>query len=77
MNIVYYCKYCRAFMGEIDASRVSVNALGFSILTAEERTDMIQYDGSEDTTYVKTVCEHCETALRSHPELLLSQTPIQ
>ncbi len=77
MEIVYYCKYCKAFMGVIDGSRVPVEALGFSILTAEEQADMIQYDGAQDTTYVRTVCEHCEIALRSHPDLLLSQTPIQ
>lgn len=64
-------------MGEIDGARVTPEALGFSILTAGERADMIQYDAMNETTYVKTVCEHCEAALRRHPELLLSQTPLQ
>lgn len=64
-------------MGEVDAAQVAPEALGFSILTAEERADMIQYDATGETTYVRTVCEHCEAALRQHPELLLSQTPLQ
>ena len=77
MNIVYYCRHCRVYLGQLDSAQGAPEALGFSVLTDEEQADIIQYDAVNDTTYVRTVCEHCETALRRQPELLLSQTPLQ
>ncbi len=77
MDIVYYCKHCRSFLGTIDGTKTSFGSLGFSILTPDEREDIMEFDAVNQTIYVKTVCEFCETALREHPELLLTPTPLQ
>nr|NNM89897.1 DUF2757 family protein [Bacilli bacterium] len=60
MDIVYYCKRCNAYMGSLDAAKASEERLGFSMLTPEERTEFLRYDGSKNTLYVKTLCERCE-----------------
>ncbi len=77
MNIVYYCKHCKTFMGMLDGPQADTATKGFLILTPEERSDMIHYNELDQTTYVKTVCEYCEAALRQNPELMLEQTPLQ
>ncbi|MHB1684567.1 MAG: anti-sigma-F factor Fin [Bacilli bacterium] len=77
MNVVYYCKHCKSLLGTIDSTKTSMESLGFSILTPEERSDIMEFDAVSQTIYVKTVCEYCETALRQHPELLLTPTPLQ
>lgn len=77
MHIVYYCKHCKTFLGTIESSRVSYEALGFASLTAQEMADMIEYQKEDQTVYVRTVCEYCETALRQNPELYLSVSPLQ
>ena len=76
-DIVYYCKHCKSFLGTIDSTKTSAESLGFSVLTAEELADIMEFDAVYQTTYVKTICEYCETALRQHPELLLTPTPLQ
>lgn len=75
--MVYLCKYCNSVLGQIDAHHAMVEQLGFSILTDDEKADMMTVDEALQTTYVKTVCEHCEAALRYNPELILSHTPLQ
>ncbi len=75
--MVYLCKYCNSVLGRLDTRAITVENLGFSILTSEERADMMNVDESMQITYVKTVCEYCETALRNNPELLLTHTPLQ
>lgn len=77
MDIVYYCKHCKSYLGRIESAQASERELGFTDLTLEERQDLLQYDDVDHTLYVKTVCENCEAAFRYHPELLLSDTPLQ
>ncbi len=47
-------------MGSFDAAKASEDRLGFSMLTPEERTEFLRYDGANNTLYVKTLCERCE-----------------
>lgn len=77
MRFVYYCRYCRAFLGSIEGEKASMERLGLLSLTPEERTDMMEYSAVGETVSVKTICEYCEGALRRHPELLLAQSPLQ
>ena len=77
MHIVYYCKYCKTYLGSLNSSQISYEALGFTNLTVQEIADMIEYHTEDQTTYVKTVCEYCETALQQNPALYLTNTPIQ
>ena len=77
MHIVYYCRHCKSFLGSIDSSTVSLEALGLTSLTEQEISDIIEYHDEDQTTYVKTVCEYCETALKQNPALYLTNSPIQ
>jgi len=77
MNIVYYCRHCKSYMGSLSAAQTTPEALGFTTLNPEEYAACIDYVARDDTTYVKTVCEYCESALAQHLDLQLSQTPIQ
>jgi hypothetical protein len=77
VKIVYYCKYCHTYLGEIDAKDVTEARLGFHSLTPEERADIITYDANDHNTYVKTICEFCHQALEYNPELTLVRNPLQ
>ncbi|MCM3635888.1 MULTISPECIES: anti-sigma-F factor Fin [Paenibacillus] len=76
MAVNYICKYCRSHMGTIDNSIVSEHQLGLHSLTADERKDMITYDGNGDLV-VHLVCDYCNEALSSNPELNLVNNPLQ
>jgi hypothetical protein len=76
MYVKYVCRHCRAPQGEIRSEAVSELQLGFHFLTPEERRDIITYDSNGDIT-VKVVCEYCNEALQSHPELTLAPNPLQ
>ncbi|MBX6395074.1 MAG: DUF2757 family protein [Alicyclobacillaceae bacterium] len=77
MRIIYVCRHCRHYLGEVDGKRVSLSALGFHSLTPEERADIITLDPREGWTYVNTVCEFCQQALEANPELSLIHSPLQ
>ena len=77
MRIIYYCRHCHNNLGELDGHAVDEARLGFRSLTPEEAADIITYNSIENSTYVKTVCEHCQEALDSHPELNLLSNPLQ
>ncbi|WP_199623946.1 anti-sigma-F factor Fin family protein [Paenibacillus alkalitolerans] len=76
MSVKYVCRHCRTSLGEIHSDTVSEFQLGFHFLTPEERRDIITYDPNGDVT-VKVVCEYCNEALQSHPELALAPNPLQ
>ncbi len=76
MSVKYVCRHCRMPLGEIADEHVSEFQLGFHFLTPEERRDIITYDSGGNVT-VKVVCEYCNEALQSHPELTLVPNPLQ
>jgi hypothetical protein len=63
-------------MGSIEGSSVTEQQLGFHFLTPEERSDIIAYDSSGNVT-VKVVCDYCNEALSSNPDLMLIGNPLQ
>jgi hypothetical protein len=77
VRIIYYCRHCHNRIGEIDGGRVDDVRLGFRSLTPEEAADIISYNAIENSTYVKTICEHCQEAIEAHPELSLLSNPLQ
>lgn len=77
VRIIYVCRHCHHYLGEVDGSRVSPSALGFHSLTPEERADIMTTDPHEGCIYVNTVCEFCQQALEANPELTLIRTPLQ
>jgi len=76
MAVNYICRHCRTSMGSIQDSAVTEQQLGFHFLTPEERSDIITYDSNGDVT-VKVVCDYCNDALHSNPDLLLISNPLQ
>jgi len=77
MQIVYFCRHCRSYMGELDGDRVDDRRLGFHSLTDEERADIITYNRQINSIYVRTICEFCQEALERNPELTLVDNPLQ
>ncbi|MCU6710853.1 anti-sigma-F factor Fin family protein [Paenibacillus sp. J5C_2022] len=76
MAVNYICKHCRSSIGRIEGANVTEQQLGFQFLTPEERGDIIAYDSSGDVT-VKIVCDYCNEAINSNPDLMLVDSPLQ
>lgn len=76
MAVNYICRHCKSSIGSIEGSSVTEQQLGFHSLTPEERSDIIAYDSSGNVT-VKVVCDYCNEALSSNPDLMLIGNPLQ
>lgn len=76
MAVTYICKYCRSNIGKIEETVISEQRLGFNSLTDDERKDIITYNLNGDIV-VQLVCDYCNEALSSNPELMLINNPLQ
>ena len=76
MAVNYICKHCKLSIGSIEEQAVSEQRLGFHSLTPEERSDIIAYSQNGDVT-VSIVCDYCNEALQSNPDLILISSPLQ
>mgnify|MGYP001217443755 CR=1 FL=1 len=76
MAVNYVCKHCKTPIGSIDRPEVTEQQLGFHFLTPEERGDIISYDSNGDVT-VNIVCEYCNEALHTNPDLHMVGNPLQ
>ncbi|MHA6481555.1 anti-sigma-F factor Fin [Paenibacillus sp. strain BS8-2] len=76
MAVNYICRHCKSSMGSIEGSSITEQQLGFHFLTPEERSDIIAYDSSGNIE-VKVVCDYCNEALSSNPDLMLIGNPLQ
>jgi hypothetical protein len=65
------------YLGRIDRDQADPSRLGLDTLTAEEQADIISYNLNEDVAYVRTICNYCQEAIESHPELALLHNPLQ
>jgi hypothetical protein len=77
MSIIYYCRHCQHQIGALPDTHVHDVRTGLHSLTPEEAADIISYNSIQNSTYVKTVCEHCQEALEANPELNLLSNPLQ
>ncbi|KQL51378.1 hypothetical protein AN964_20605 [Heyndrickxia shackletonii] len=68
MAIHYFCRHCGTNMGILDNLSIHADHLGLNTLTNEERQDMISYE-SNGNIHIKSICEDCQEALTSNPEL--------
>lgn len=76
MFVKYACKYCASAIGEIEHQDLSEQRLGFHFLTPEERKDIIAYN-QDGHILVKVICDYCNEALHTNPELFLLASPLQ
>lgn len=76
MAVNYICRHCKTSIGSIEGTMVTEQQLGFHSLTPEERSDIIAYDSSGNVT-VKVVCDYCNEALSTNPDLMLIGNPLQ
>ncbi len=81
MRIEYWCKYCRHLVGELDepgwALADAQRHLGLLSLSGVEQAQVSAYTANRDVLYVRTVCEYCQHALESYPEVLLEGKLLQ
>ncbi|MBH5320722.1 anti-sigma-F factor Fin family protein [Paenibacillus sp. GSMTC-2017] len=76
MAVNYICRHCKTSMGSLESTSITEQQLGFHFLTPEERNDIIAYDLNGDVT-VKVVCDYCNEALNTNPDLMLVSNPLQ
>lgn len=76
MSITYRCRHCGVYLGTIDASFVETKRLGLSVLTEEERMEMIHYE-KDGTMTILIICEDCQETLMRHPDFHQWNTFIQ
>lgn len=81
MRVQYMCKYCKQFLGELNQpewSRADAErACGINRLNAMEQTEVVDYNGIDESMQVKTVCDYCQNAVELHPELLVEGKLLQ
>jgi hypothetical protein len=77
VRIIYYCRHCNHYLGEVNVSGADDTRLGLRSLTPDEAADIITYNSIDNSIYVKTICEFCQEALEAHPELNLLSNPLQ
>ncbi len=67
MAIHYHCRHCGTNLGVLDRFSVHSEQIGLSILSSQERQEMVSYqpDGS---IYIKAICEDCQEALERNPQ---------
>lgn len=79
MRFEYVCRYCRQKVGEVEAPHwslgVAMERLGLHHLEPDHQWDVIR--PRDNQFEIQTVCDACEQAIASHPELLLEGSIIQ
>lgn len=80
MNVKYVCKHCRQPVGEVSYRNWSTAdaemRLGISALSPAERLESVHYPSSGEMQ-VQTVCESCQQALETNPQLLVEGKLLQ
>lgn len=81
MRVEYWCKHCNHFVGSVDrpgwTERDVELHCGLSQLTPVERSESVAYNREHGVMTVQTVCDFCQQALESHPELLVEGKLLQ
>ncbi len=81
MRIEYVCRHCHHQIGEINRPEWSAQDAqrfaGIDTLTQVEQAQNVAYNPYEQTMYIQAVCDHCQRALESHPELLVEGKLLQ
>lgn len=81
MRIEYWCKHCRHLIGEVNQPNWTMadaeRYCGLHHLTPLERSEWVAYHGDPGVMTVQTICDHCQQAVESHPELLIEGKILQ
>lgn len=81
MRVEYVCKHCRHQVGEVNRPDWSIqdanHFCGIDSLTQVERSQNVAYNQAESMMYVQVVCDHCQRAVETHPELLIEGKLLQ
>ena len=59
MHFIYFCKQCHNCEGEIKLTNWNETMLGFDLLTAAEKEEMLIMDLQKGQGIVKVICEAC------------------
>ncbi|MBX6352665.1 MAG: DUF2757 family protein [Thermoflavifilum sp.] len=81
MRVSYVCRYCNHMVGELNRPDWTLHdaewRLGLASLSPVERSEWISYNEGSETLTVQTVCDWCQRAVETHPELLVEGNPLQ
>lgn len=67
MAIVYECRHCNQSIGTLEESVLDEAILGIAQLSQTEKETMLKYQANGDLL-IFAICEHCEEALKLHPQ---------
>jgi len=81
MRVEYWCIHCHKAMGNVNRpgwtqEDVEVHC-GLNQLSAVERDETVSYNRDHKVMTVGSVCDYCQQALESHPEVLLEGKLLQ
>ncbi|MEC9488155.1 MAG: anti-sigma-F factor Fin [Halanaerobium sp.] len=65
MKVLYYCEYCNRLIDTLEIGQLDEAALGFDILSADERKELLAWSDNGQALFVKIICEDCEEELSS------------
>lgn len=68
MEIVYTCRHCGTQVGCVKVTEAfSMEKLGLSSLSAEDRLEMIHYE-PDGSMHISGICEDCQEVLQRYPD---------
>ncbi|MEW6724233.1 MAG: anti-sigma-F factor Fin [Bacillota bacterium] len=59
MHLEYHCNHCGKLIREMTLDSLDPVALGFNVLTPEERVDIIKVDSQTGHLRVASICDDC------------------
>ncbi|MEH6940690.1 anti-sigma-F factor Fin family protein [Bacillus sp. JJ722] len=68
MSLYYTCRHCGVCLGMLPKHEVKIEQLGFELLNSQEYQEIIMTDPLGNI-HVTIVCDDCESALKSNPNL--------
>ncbi|MCL6454552.1 MAG: anti-sigma-F factor Fin family protein [Alicyclobacillus sp.] len=81
MRVEYRCRHCGQSMGDVERpgwSRADAELhCGVAQLSAVERAETVSYNEEQQVMTVQSVCDYCQQALESHPEVLVEGKLLQ
>lgn len=66
MKIHYHCDQCGRSIDSLDMNVLDESKLGFDILSAEERRQMLYHDPVTGCLHVQSICDSCIDTLGVH-----------
>lgn len=75
MSVQYRCRSCNTLMAHFDEETEEI-VMQLALFSPAERMERVTEDGEGNKT-IYLLCEYCQEAILTHPELSLLSRPLQ